>query len=121
MADDLKVVVKAKELVIQTFKLTSNSNRYPKKYRYSLVPEIQKTSLKIFTTLLEANRVNINNKDQRCETITTAITYCDELLSFIEISMSIVQLSANSASYWSKMVTDVKRMSIAWRTSERKR
>lgn len=31
MADnDLKVIVKAKELAIHSFKLTSNSNRYPK-------------------------------------------------------------------------------------------
>lgn len=33
---DLKVLVKAKELAVHTFKLTSNCNRYPKKYRYSL-------------------------------------------------------------------------------------
>ena len=32
--DDLKVVVKAKELAVHSFKLTSNCNRYPKKYRH---------------------------------------------------------------------------------------
>ena len=38
MADtDLKVVVKAKELAVHSIKLTSNSNRFPKKYRYSLI------------------------------------------------------------------------------------
>lgn len=31
--NDLKVIVKAKELALHTFKLTSNCNRYPK-YRY---------------------------------------------------------------------------------------
>lgn len=35
--NDLKVIVKAKELAVHTFKLTSNCNRYPKKYRHSLV------------------------------------------------------------------------------------
>lgn len=59
MADtDLKVIVKAKELAVHTFKLTSNCNRYPKKYRHSLVDKIQIKSLDIYTMLFEANRTN---------------------------------------------------------------
>ena len=34
--NDLKVIVKAKELAVHSFKLTSNCNRYPKKYRHYL-------------------------------------------------------------------------------------
>lgn len=42
MADgDLRVIVKAKELAVHSFKLTSNNNRYPKKYRHSLVDKMQ--------------------------------------------------------------------------------
>lgn len=43
--NDLKVIVKAKELAKHTFKLTSNCNRYPKKYRHSLVDRIQIRSI----------------------------------------------------------------------------
>ncbi len=46
--NDLKVIVKAKELATHTFKLTSNCNRYPKKYRHSLVDKIQIKSLDIY-------------------------------------------------------------------------
>ena len=122
MADnDLKVIVKAKELAVHTFKLTSNCNRYPKKYRHSLVDKIQIKSLEIYETLFEANRIdNINNKHLRCETITKAITYCDELLFFVELSMNLELLNGKSAEYWSKMASDVKFMAIAWRTKERK-
>ena len=121
MADnDLKVVVKAKDLALHTFKLTSNCNRYPKKYRHSLVDRIQIKSMDIYETLLEANRVNnVTHKHQRCEMITRAITLCDELLFYIELSMNLELLNDNSAGYWSKMVTDVKYMAIAWRKSER--
>ena len=71
MADDLKVIVKAKELAVHSFKLTSNCNRYPKKYRHSLVDRIQIKSLDIYETLLEANRINnVSHKRERCETIT---------------------------------------------------
>lgn len=118
--NDLKVIVKAKELAVHSFKLTSNCNRYPKKYRHSLVDRIQLKSLDIFDSLMEANRIsNITNKWERCEAITRAITYCDELLFYIELSMLLELLSDKSAAYWSKMVSDVKYMSIAWRTKER--
>ena len=118
---DFKVIVKAKELAIHSFRLTSNSNRYPKKYRHSLCDKIQIKSLEIYELLFEANRINnTTDKKQRCETITKAITYCDELMFYIELSMNLKLLSGDSAEYWSKMATDVKRMSIAWRTSEKK-
>lgn len=118
--NDLKVIVKAKELAVHSFKLTSNCNRYPKKYRHSLVDRIQLKSLDIFDTLMEANRINnATHKRERCDTITRAITYCDELLFYIELSMLLELLNDKSAAYWSKMVSDVKYMSIAWRTKER--
>ena len=118
--NDLKVIVKAKELAVHSFKLTSNCNRYPKKYRHSLVDRIQIKSMDIYETLLEANRINnVTHKRERCETITHAITFCDELLFYIELSMMLDLLNDKSAEYWSKMVQDVKYMSIAWRTKER--
>ena len=118
--NDMKVVVKAKELAVHSFKLTSNCNRYPKKYRHSLVDRIQIKSMEIYEILLEANRIsNVTAKRNRCEAITRAITLCDTLLFYIELSMSLELLSAGSADYWSRMVRDVKYMSIAWRTKER--
>lgn len=123
MADnDLKVIVKAKELAVHSFKLTSNANRYPKKYRHSLVDRIQNRSMDVYEYLLEANRIdNGTNKRERCETITKAITTCDIMLFLIELSMMLDLLNDKSAEYWSKMVRDVKYMAIAWRTSEKKR
>ena len=56
---DLKVVIKAKELMKHTYVLTSNPNRYPKKYRHSLVDRLQLKSMDIYENLLEANREKI--------------------------------------------------------------
>lgn len=121
MADnDLKVIVKAKDLAVHSFKLTSNCNRYPKKYRHSLVDRIQVKSLDLYEKLLEANRINnVTHKRERCEMITKAITICDEMLFYIELSMLLNLLTDKSAEYWSQMVRDVKYMSLAWRTRER--
>lgn len=122
MADnDLKVIVKAKELAVHSFRLTSNSNRFPKKYRHSLCDRIQLRSMDLYETLLEANRINnITRKFDRCEMITRAILLCDKILFYIELSMMLELVNDKSAEYWSKMVTDIKYMSIAWRTKERK-
>ena len=122
MADtELKVIVKAKELVKHTYVLTSNANRYPKKFRHSLVDRIQLVSMDIYEFLLEANRINNKTEKQiRCEVITKAIMNCDKLLTYIELSMELNILSSNSAAYWSKMVSDIKYMAIAWRTAEKK-
>ena len=118
---ELKVIVKAKQLAVHTFMLTSNSNRYPKKYRHSLVDRMQLKSLDVYEKLFEANRINNRiNKTLRCETITQAITCCDELLFYIELSMELKLLGGESAEYWSKMVHVVKYMAIAWRTKEQK-
>ncbi len=117
---ELKVIIKAKELAKQTFILTSNSNRYPKKYRHSLVDRMQLKSIDIYTELFEANRTNnITNKEERLDKISKAIMYCDELLFFIELSMQLGLLTDGSTAYWTQMVCDVKYMAIAWRIKEK--
>ena len=119
--NDLKVIVKAKDLAVHTFKLTSNCNRYPKKFRHSLVDRMQNKSMDIYESLLEANRIhNVTHKRERCEMITRAVTLCDELLFYIELSMMLELLNDKSAEYWSKMVTDVKYLALGWRKSEQK-
>ena len=117
---ELKVIIKAKELATHTFTLTSNANRYPKKFRHSLVDRMQLKSIDIYTELFEANRTsNITDKQERLKKISNAITYCDELLFLIELSMQLNLLSDGSMAYWTEMVCDVKYMAIAWRTKEK--
>lgn len=117
--NELHVIVKAKELAFHSFKLTSNCNHFPKKYRHSLVDYVQKKSLEIYDTLLEANTINNKtNRSFRCEKITSAITCCNQMLFYIELSMNLNLISPDSAGYWSKMVSDVKFMSIKWRSTE---
>lgn len=120
--NDLKVILKAKELATHTLRVTSNANRYPKKFRFSLVDKMQNKSMEIYKILFEANRTDIKAyKRDRLELQTKAITYCDELLFYIEMSHELKIISSDSMGYWSKMVSDVKHMAIAWRTKDRQR
>ena len=123
MADnDLKVILKAKELAEHTLRVTSNANRYPKKYRFSLVDKMQNKSLEIYEYLHEANRTDLREyARERSELQTKAITHCDELLFYIELSYKLNIINDKSMGYWSKMVTDIKHMAIAWRSKDKKR
>lgn len=120
--NELRVILKAKDLAEHTLRITSNCNRYPKKYRFSLVDKMQNKSIEIYENLYEANRTDIKNyRLERSELQTKAITKCDELLFYIELSMKLNIINAKSMEYWSKMVSDVKHMAIAWRTKDKER
>lgn len=119
---ELRVILKAKDLAEHTLRITSNCNRYPKKYRFSLVDKMQNKSLEIYENLYEANRTDIKNyRLERSELQTKAITKCDELLFYIELSMKLNIINVKSMEHWSKMVSDVKHMAIAWRTKDKER
>lgn len=119
---ELQVIIKAKELAKHTLILTSNANRYPKKYRFSLVDKMQNKCLVIYEALYEANRTDIRDyKRDRLELQTKAITYCDELLFYIELSCELNIINTKSMEYWSKMVSDIKHMAIAWRKKDKDR
>lgn len=123
MAEELRVILKAKELAKHTLIITSNCNRYPKKYRFSLVDKMQNKALEIYEHLLyEANRTDLRlYPKERSELQTKAITKCDELLFYIELSMELNIINNKSTEYWSKMVSDIKHMAIAWRTKDKER
>lgn len=118
----LQVILKAEELAEYTLRVTSNCNRYPKKWRFSLVDKMQNKALEIYEYLHEANRTDLKAYGrERSELQTKAITYCDELLFYIELSYKLNIINDKGMEYWSKMVTDVKRMAIAWRTRDKER
>mgnify|MGYP002763408422 FL=1 len=120
--EDLQVIIKAKQLAKHTLIVTSNVRRYPKKFRFSLVDKMQNKSLEIHDKLFEANRTDLKDyKRERLELQTKAITYCDELLFYIELSYELNIINSGSMEAWSKMVTDIKHMTIAWRTKDRNR
>lgn len=122
MAEELRVILKAKELAKHTLIITSNCNRYPKKYRFSLVDKMQNKALEIYEHLYDANRTDLRlYPKERSELQTKAITKCDELLFYIELSMELNIINNKSTEYWSKMVSDIKHMAIAWRTKDKER
>lgn len=119
--NELKVIVKSKELAVHTIKITSNCNKFPKKYRFTLCDRMQNKSMYIYELLLEANRTHLNKKVLRNDLQTKVILNCDELLFYIEMCLQLNIIQPNSAEYWSQLVSDIKFMTIAWRTKDKER
>lgn len=120
--EDLKIITKAKQLAKHTLIVTSNCRRYPKKYRFSLVDKMQNKALEIYEMLFEANRTDLkDHKRERLELQTKAITHCDELMYFIELSYELGIINSGGMETWSQMVKDIKYMTISWRTKDRNR
>lgn len=122
--DELKVIVLAKRLIKHTMKITNNSERYPKKARFTLVDPMQKTVIEIYKLLLKANYLNTNNATQFAERQlcqSEAIYHCDVLLLYIELSLDDNYINDKSCEYWVRQVMEVKRMILAWKNGDAKR
>ena len=115
------VIVKSIDLMRYSFQVTSNRKRCPVKY-IQLIKRIQNISMDIYEFLMEANRLKISNSKQlRMELQTRAITSCDKLSCFVEMSMNLNLIGADTVEYWQKQINDVKYMAIAWRTKDNNR
>lgn len=117
---EFQVIAKAKELAEHTIRITSNCKVFPKKYRFTLVDKMQVKSLNIYESLMEANVLSVGDEERKALQ-TKAITFCDELQFFIELTVRLEIIGADRAEYWASLVSAIKSMTIAWRTGDKKR
>lgn len=123
LADTLDVISKSIDLMKYTIQITSNHKRYPKKFLI-LIQKIQSTSLEIYDALMEANRLQLQLNTEKAERLklqTKAITLCDELSCFIQLSMDLSLIGSDTVEYWQKKISDIKYMTIAWRSKDKAR
>ena len=117
----LDVIVKAIDLMQYTLTITSNRKRYPVKHLI-LIRRIQERCMDIYENLLNANRLHVVNfKQERLNLQTKAISCCDQLSCYVEISMKMNLIGIKTVEYWQKQIEDVKYMTIAWRSKDQKR
>lgn len=117
----LDVIVKAIDLMQYTLTITSNRKRYPVKHLI-LIRRIQERCMDIYKNLLNANRLHVVNfKQERLNLQTKAISCCDQLSCYVEISMKMNLIGMKTVEYWQKQIEDVKYMTIAWRSKDQKR
>lgn len=121
---ELVTITKAKDLIKHSFTITNSTDRYPKKYRFTLVNKIQNKVIDIYECLLEANELNVMDRTEKPERLRLqrkAVAYIKELLYFIEFSLEMKFIDMNSCKYWSKLAVDLKYLVIAWRNKDKQR
>ena len=119
----LEVISKSIGLMKYTYTVTSNRKRYPNKF-IILIQEMQKTSMAIYKYLMKANRLQLQlntEKEERLRLQTEAITLCDELSCLVQLSMELNLIGSNTVEFWQSKISDIKYMTIAWRTKDRAR
>ena len=106
---EFNVIVKAKDLVKHTFTITNST---------------QDKAVDIYECVLEANELDLRDAQeyrQRQKLQAKALTYCKELLFFIELSQEMGFISMSSCEYWSKLALEVKYMTTAWKKRDKTR
>ena len=93
-------------------------------YKRQLVNRIQDKAVDIYECVLEANELDLRDAQeyrQRQKLQAKALTYCKELLFFIELSQEMGFISMSSCEYWSKLALEVKYMTTAWKKRDKTR
>lgn len=120
-AKDFYLVTKAQQLCEYTIRLTSNCDKFPKKYRFTVSDRMQRVSMDIYEFLLDANRTPLTNAERREGLQSEAVNSCDKLLFYINMCVKLRIISMSSAEFWSKLVSDIKYMTIGWKTKDEER
>lgn len=114
---DLTVIVKAKEMVIYTLRITNNEKNFPKRYRLSVVNKIQDKAFEIVTCLIEANEIYPRTKAElqyRQMRQRQAMAYCRSLMAMVDICKELFSLSSDKVAFWAKSVFEVRTLTAAW-------
>lgn len=115
------IITKATDLMEHSFSVTSNRKRYPVKY-LQLIKRIQNLSMDIYEYIFDANRLDVvKEKNERLKLQTKAISTCDKLSKFVEMSMKLNLIGTDTVSSWQSKICDVKYMTIRWREKDKKR
>ncbi len=119
----MEVIIKAAKLAEHTFQITGNKKRYSEKHKM-LAFKIQECALDIYRNLHTANSLKMEIPDQMNERLTLqtkAIAACDELACMVEMSLNMGRIGTDTSAVWQKLITDVKYMSISWRSKQKGR
>ena len=123
LAKPFELISKSIDLMRYTIQITSNRKRYPHKF-IILIQKIQSTCLDIYDSLMRANRLQLQlntEKEERLKLQTEAITLCDELSCYVQISMDLNLIGSDTVENWQKKISDIKYMTIAWRSKDKAR
>lgn len=89
--------------------------RFPKSESFGMIADLRNTARTAMRHILAANEVNFrDHPEERLKEIKAAIDDCNPLLQLIDLSHDLQYIDTKRMGTWTKKVTDVKYMSLAW-------
>lgn len=122
---ELEVLTKARELKTHTLGLCTNTNNFPKRYRWCITNDIIKEVCELCRLIVRANSIRIDKGDEqdhkrRFLYQKQAYELTEVILEDIDTAYAFFRIPSNSIEYWTSLVMDVQNLLKGWMRSDKK-
>lgn len=108
--------------VVDSLTKADSKQGFPKSAVYTYAKTIRETAVLILRNIHAANDCNFQTEyDRRINLIHAALQDCNLILKLVEISQSLGYISMKRMEHWTKLITDVKYMTLAWKKKDTQR
>lgn len=108
--------------VVDSLTKANSKQGFPKSAVYTYAKTIRETAVLILRNIHAANDCNFQTEyDRRIDLIHAALQDCNLILKLVEISQSLGYISMKRMEHWTKLITDVKYMTLAWKKKDTQR
>lgn len=107
---------------LDKMKKASSKQGFPKSALHTYIKTIRETAVSIVQNIHAANDCSFQTEyERRLDLIHAALNDCNLLLKLVEISQSLGYISMKRMGHWTKLITDVKYMTLVWKKKDTER
>lgn len=107
---------------LDKMKKASSKQGFPKSALHTYIKTIRETAVSIVQNIHAANDCSFQTEyERRLDLIHAALNDCNLLLKLVEISQSLGYISMKRMGHWTRLITDVKYMTLAWKKKDAER
>lgn len=113
---------KSKDLITYTLRITNNTNRFPKKIRFTITNRLQDKSLGVYKNLIIANEIKPEDSadfKERKRYQLKALAKCKLVLFLIEDSFCNGRIEEGSCAHWSGIVAELQDRIKVWMEADK--
>lgn len=115
----------AQQVAHATAETMSKNNKkkgFPKSALHSYVKTLQETAVNIVKEIHSANECAFQTEyNRRIELINKALDECNLMMKLVEVSHDLGYIDGARMQHWTKCITDVKYMTLAWKKKDMQR
>lgn len=104
---------------IEKMNRTNSKQGFPKSALHTYIKTTREAAVSIVKNIHAANDCSFQTEyDRRLDLIHAALNDCNLLLKLVEISNSLGYISVKRMGHWTKLIMDVKYMTLAWKKKD---